>query len=203
MVEKSKKPRKQRCLRGCARTATLGRSAVPQLLFLHRSSLHSLYPTPSFKVQIFYKGQVPSLSERKVGRNSRCRRNGLVKCAFAECQWEQLVLQLARGFESTVISKLILGLWAKRHHKFSLHKLCSELCFLLTWQEGLKLQWSHSGCTKAAVNDNSMLICKAGDLELVAAAAAQKRSLALPGRPCLTRWFASRMESPQQVWVTL
>lgn len=51
------------------------------------------------------------------------------------------MLQLASGFESTVISKLILGLSAKRDYKFSLHRLCSgELCFLLTWQEGLKLQ---------------------------------------------------------------
>lgn len=72
------------------------------------------------------------------------------------------MLQLASAFESTVISKLILRLRAKRDYKFTQHRLCSgELRSLRMWQERLKLPWSHPGSTKAAVNGISMLICKA------------------------------------------
>lgn len=93
VVEKTKK---QRCLRGRAGTAALRRRAAAPLLLLHGDYLHSLHPTLSSEVQrvgfgavgfflsffffFFNKGQVLSQWERKVGRNSRWRQTGPVKC---------------------------------------------------------------------------------------------------------------------------
>lgn len=98
----------------------------------------------------------------------------------------ELVLQLASGFESTVISKLILVLWVKRDYKFSVHRLCSgELCFLLMWQEALNGSELIQGAPKQQQMPSP---CWSVEQELGASAeAAQRRSLAVPGRPCVTR----------------